>query len=41
MFYHIRDSGGRMYGFHGKTLRIDLTTGRTWVDAHDETFYRR
>ncbi len=29
------------YGYNGKILRVDLSSGKTSVDEHDEIFYRR
>ena len=29
------------YGYYGKILRVNLSTGAMSVDEHDETFYRR
>jgi len=28
-------------GFNGKILRVDLSTGKTWVEQPDDAFYRR
>ena len=28
-------------GYTGKILRVDLTTGTTSVDEHDDAFYRK
>ena len=28
-------------GYHGKILRVDLSSGRIWTEERDETFYRR
>lgn len=30
-----------MYGFHNRILRIDLDSGKTWVDEHEDAFYQR
>jgi aldehyde:ferredoxin oxidoreductase len=27
-------------GYHGRILRVDLTSGKVWLDEHDEDFYR-
>jgi aldehyde:ferredoxin oxidoreductase len=28
------------FGYHGKILRVDLSSGKTKIDEHDEEFYR-
>ena len=29
------------YGYHGRVLRVDLTTGKTWIEEPGDLFYRR